>query len=106
MSLDGIPYIGHYCARTPELFVASGFQKWGMTGSMTAARLLCDQVLGIQRCVFTEPQYDNAAALGERMGGNEESSHTDDKAMPASWLRAQVERRRTHVGLSVSRLTF
>ena len=48
MSLDGIPYIGHYCARTPELFVASGFQKWGMTGSMTAARLLCDQVLGIQ----------------------------------------------------------
>lgn len=48
MSLDGIPYIGHYCARTPELFVASGFQKWGMTGSMAAARLLCDQVLGIQ----------------------------------------------------------
>ena len=48
MSLDGIPYIGRYCARTPELFVASGFQKWGMTGSMAAARLLCDQVLGIQ----------------------------------------------------------
>lgn len=48
MSLDGLPYIGQYSARTPELFVATGFQKWGMTGSMAAAQLLCDQVLGIQ----------------------------------------------------------
>lgn len=46
MSLDGVPYIGRYSARTPELYVASGFNKWGMTSSMAAAMILTDLVLG------------------------------------------------------------
>ncbi|MBR4971646.1 MAG: FAD-dependent oxidoreductase [Oscillospiraceae bacterium] len=46
MSLDGIPYIGQYSARTPDLFVATGFNKWGMTSSMVAANILSDLVLG------------------------------------------------------------
>lgn len=46
MTLDGIPYIGQYSALTPNLYVATGFNKWGMTGSMTAARLLTDLLLG------------------------------------------------------------
>ena len=45
MSLDGIPYIGRYSKRTHNLFVASGFNKWGMTGSMTAAMILSDMIL-------------------------------------------------------------
>ena len=45
MSLDKIPYIGRYSESTPDLFVASGFNKWGMTGSMAAAEILCDLVL-------------------------------------------------------------
>ncbi len=44
MSLDGIPYIGNYSAKTPDLYVATGFNKWGMTGSMVSARILCDMV--------------------------------------------------------------
>ena len=44
MSLDGIPYIGRYSANTQGLYVATGFNKWGMTTSMAAARLLCDLV--------------------------------------------------------------
>ncbi|MDY3929693.1 MAG: FAD-dependent oxidoreductase [Clostridia bacterium] len=44
MSLDSVPYIGHYSGKTPNLYVASGFNKWGMTGSMVAAKLLCDMV--------------------------------------------------------------
>ena len=40
MSLDGIPYIGQYSRNTPELYVAAGFHKWGMTGSMVSARIL------------------------------------------------------------------
>ena len=47
MSLDGIPYIGPYSRTTPELLVATGFNKWGMTSAMVAARLLCEQVQGI-----------------------------------------------------------
>ena len=46
MSLDGIPYIGQYSARTPNLFVATGFNKWGMTTSMVAAQLLTDLITG------------------------------------------------------------
>lgn len=46
MSLDHIPYIGQYSARTPDLFVATGFNKWGMTSSMVAAQILCDMVSG------------------------------------------------------------
>lgn len=46
MSLDGIPYIGPYSKSTPGLYVASGFNKWGMTSSMAAAMILSDMVSG------------------------------------------------------------
>ena len=44
MTLDGVPYIGQYSPSTPNLFVATGFNKWGMTSSMVASRILCDLV--------------------------------------------------------------
>ena len=46
MTLDGIPYVGPYSRRTTGLYVASGFNKWGMTSSMAAATLLTDLILG------------------------------------------------------------
>ena len=46
MTLDGVPYVGLYSRRTPGLYVATGFNKWGMTSSMAAAMLLCDLVQG------------------------------------------------------------
>lgn len=46
MTLDGVPYIGQYGRRTPNLYVATGFNKWGMTSSMTAAMILSDLVQG------------------------------------------------------------
>ncbi len=48
MTLDGVPYIGPYSPHTPGLFVATGFGKWGMTGSMAAAMILSDLALGRQ----------------------------------------------------------
>lgn len=45
MSLDGVPYIGRYSKNTPNLFVATGFNKWGMTSSMVAADILKDMIL-------------------------------------------------------------
>lgn len=44
MTLDGIPYVGQYSKATPDLFVATGFNKWGMTSSMVAAELLFSAV--------------------------------------------------------------
>ncbi len=46
MSLDEVPYIGRYSKRTHEMYVASGFNKWGITGSMVSAMLLSDKVIG------------------------------------------------------------
>ena len=46
MSLDGVPYIGPYSASTPDLYVAAGFNKWGMISSMVSAMLLSDLVQG------------------------------------------------------------
>ena len=46
MTLDGVPYIGRYSGRTRDLYVATGFNKWGMTTSMAAAMLLSDMVQG------------------------------------------------------------
>ena len=49
MSLDGIPYIGNYSRNTPDLYVAAGFNKWGMTGSMLSATLLSAMIGGEQK---------------------------------------------------------
>ena len=46
MSLDGVPYIGPYSKGTPGLYVASGFNAWGMTSSMVSAMLLTDLIQG------------------------------------------------------------
>ena len=46
MTLDGVPYIGKYGHGRRNWYVATGFGKWGMTGSMTAAMLLSDQIAG------------------------------------------------------------
>ena len=46
MTLDGVPYVGQYAKSTPNVFVATGFNKWGMTNAMVAADILCDLVRG------------------------------------------------------------
>lgn len=45
MSLDSVPYIGRYSKRIPNVFIATGFNKWGMTTAMVSAQLLCDMIL-------------------------------------------------------------
>ena len=46
MSLDEIPYIGNYSKNTPDLYVATGFNKWGMTSAMVSAMILSDMIQG------------------------------------------------------------
>lgn len=45
MSLDSVPYIGKYSNKTPNMYVATGFNKWGITSSMVSAKILCDMLL-------------------------------------------------------------
>lgn len=44
MSLDSMPYIGVHRRSHPNHYVATGFSKWGMTGSYVAARVIADLI--------------------------------------------------------------
>ena len=44
VTADGVPYIGLYSDITPNWYVATGFQKWGMTTSMASAMILRDMI--------------------------------------------------------------
>ena len=44
--MDCVPYIGRYAASEPDWYVATGFQKWGMTSSMVAAMVISDLITG------------------------------------------------------------
>ncbi len=46
MTLDGVPYIGRYSATTADLYVATGFNKWGMSSAMVSAMLLTELLQG------------------------------------------------------------
>ncbi len=46
VSLDGIPYIGRYSPNLPGVYVASGFNLWGITSSMVSSEILTDAILG------------------------------------------------------------
>ncbi len=44
MPLDGVPYMGLYASDRPNWYVATGFQKWGMTSSMVAADIISSMI--------------------------------------------------------------
>lgn len=46
MSLDGLPYVGAYSPSMSGVYVATGFNAWGMTNSMVAANIIRDQICG------------------------------------------------------------
>ena len=69
ITLDEIPYIGQYSARTPNLYVATGFNKWGMTSSMVAAQLLADLIQGKDN-PYTEVFSPSRSILHPQLGLN------------------------------------
>lgn len=65
MTHDSIPYIGRYRQLEGKLavrvFLAVGFNKWGMTNSMAAADILSEAILGRDhpcRDVFSPIRFD------------------------------------------------
>lgn len=45
MTLDKIPYIGNFSKFYPNVYMATGFNKWGITTSNIAANILKDKIL-------------------------------------------------------------
>lgn len=46
MTYDGMPMAGLYAPNTDGIYVITGFNKWGMTNSMTCANIICDMICG------------------------------------------------------------
>lgn len=46
ISLDKIPYIGEFSNLIPDVYVATGYKKWGMTTSNVAANIIVDKIMG------------------------------------------------------------
>lgn len=69
ITLDDAPYIGQYSASTSNLFVATGFNKWGITSSMVSAQLLCDLVQEKQN-PFTEVFSPSRSIFRKRLFSN------------------------------------
>ena len=44
ITLDKIPYIGEYSSLMPNMYVMTGFNKWGMTSSNIAANIIADKI--------------------------------------------------------------
>lgn len=66
MTLDNIPYIGHYSSKTPDIFVETGFKKWGMTTSMVAAMIISDMILKKENDfseIFSPGRFDLSASM-------------------------------------------
>lgn len=45
VSLDKIPYIGEFSNLWPNVYVETGYKKWGMTSSNVAANIIRDKIL-------------------------------------------------------------
>lgn len=45
-TLDKVPYIGNMTANTRNVYVATGYRKWGMTNGTVAGLLLTDLIMG------------------------------------------------------------
>jgi glycine/D-amino acid oxidase-like deaminating enzyme/nitrite reductase/ring-hydroxylating ferredoxin subunit len=45
ITLDDLPYVGHFTSNTPNLYIATGYRKWGMTNSIVSAVILKDLIV-------------------------------------------------------------
>ena len=71
-SADGLPYIGPYGRRTPNLFVTAAYGGQGILGSITAAQVISARILGL-RCegdfIFSGQRRASASRLSELKTG-------------------------------------
>lgn len=44
-TLDSIPYVGRLTSKTPNIYVATGFKKWGMTNCVVTGELIKDLIV-------------------------------------------------------------
>lgn len=45
VTMDGVPFIGQMSTNTPNIFVATGYGKWGMTNGTVAGMIITDLIM-------------------------------------------------------------
>ncbi len=68
--MDGIPYIGRFSSAARQWYVATGFQKWGMTTAMAAAISLADLICGGEGIQVFAPERFTPAASARSFAKN------------------------------------
>ena len=61
ITLDKVPYIGEFSKLMSNVFMATGFKKWGMTTSHIAAQIISDKIQGIENNyekIFSATRFD------------------------------------------------
>lgn len=55
ITFDDLPFIGRYANSMPNVYVVTGFNKWGFTTSAVAARIIADLIQGKETDNIFEP---------------------------------------------------
>ncbi len=69
-TLDHIPYVGSVYDDGPQIYVAAGYDKWGMTNSAAASMMIADEITDKSaidtdiRAVFSPKRFSPAASAG------------------------------------------
>lgn len=95
ITLDKIPYIGALSANQPNVMIATGFRKWGITNGTAAALLFRDTVLGHRnhfKSLYTPSRFyvhpslknflvENAGVVGHLIKGKLDLPHKDPESL-------------------------
>ena len=79
VTLDKIPYIGEFSHLLPNMYVATGYNKWGMTSSNVAANIISDSILGIQNKylnVYNSTRFNPIKNRGELKNMSKQILHS------------------------------
>jgi glycine/D-amino acid oxidase-like deaminating enzyme len=100
MTHDRIPYIGRVGGGGENMYIAAGFNKWGMTSAMAAANIITDLITAGSSC------YEEAFMLGRNAAGLQAASFIKNAADIAggfaSRLLPPVKPVCTHMGCAVN----
>ncbi|MFF3102803.1 FAD-dependent oxidoreductase [Viridibacillus arvi] len=90
-TVDLIPYVGQISSRLPNIWMASGFRKWGLANSIVAAQLLRDGIVGKQNVGLSlyspkHTKFGDAVLQALKLGGKVTKDfvggHVTRRAMP------------------------
>lgn len=75
--MDGLPFVGHAGTKSSHLYVAVGFNAWGITTGTAAGQLLADQIAGRPNeyaALFDATRLNPIKGAAEFVKGNLESA--------------------------------